>query len=286
MTNDLQEIPKLSLNSIFHPTDFSLAPETAFAHALKLACTTKAKLTILHVGEKNETADWEDFPQVRMTLARWGIISEGSLKKELNTIGLKVEKVLAFGSDPTSSILQHLENHPADLIVLATHQLGGQPFFRSTAEPVARRSGLMTLFIPPITRGFVSADNGAVQLKRILVPIDRSPNPQSSIQAVAGLAGVLGFDRVSFTLLHVGQERDMPQVHTPRRPGWRWHISIRSGDVVDQILHVEREEGADLISMTTQGHQGFLDALRGSITERVLRGAGCPLLAVPVDYAI
>ena len=34
--------------------------------------------------------------------------------------------------------------------------------------------------------------------------------------------------------------------------------------------------------MPTAGHQGFLDALRGSTTERALRHAPCPVLAVPV----
>jgi nucleotide-binding universal stress UspA family protein len=33
--------------------------------------------------------------------------------------------------------------------------------------------------------------------------------------------------------------------------------------------------------MTTQGHTGVLDALRGSTTERILRRASCPVLAVP-----
>jgi nucleotide-binding universal stress UspA family protein len=33
--------------------------------------------------------------------------------------------------------------------------------------------------------------------------------------------------------------------------------------------------------LATQGHMDFLDALRGSTTERVLRGAHCPVLAVP-----
>jgi nucleotide-binding universal stress UspA family protein len=33
--------------------------------------------------------------------------------------------------------------------------------------------------------------------------------------------------------------------------------------------------------MSTNGHNGFLDALCGSITEQVLRDAHCPLLAVP-----
>jgi len=37
----------------------------------------------------------------------------------------------------------------------------------------------------------------------------------------------------------------------------------------------------DMIGMATAGHHGFLDALRGSTTERVLRRSPCPLLAVP-----
>ncbi|MFA9561341.1 MAG: universal stress protein [Nitrospirota bacterium] len=35
--------------------------------------------------------------------------------------------------------------------------------------------------------------------------------------------------------------------------------------------------------MPTQGHNGFLDALRGSTTERVIREARGPILAVPTQ---
>jgi nucleotide-binding universal stress UspA family protein len=59
--------------------------------------------------------------------------------------------------------------------------------------------------------------------------------------------------------------------------------SSRSGDVVEEILAAAAECQADLIVMATAGHQGFLDALRGSTTERVLRHAPCPVLAVPAD---
>ncbi|MFN5184436.1 MAG: universal stress protein [Planctomycetota bacterium] len=34
--------------------------------------------------------------------------------------------------------------------------------------------------------------------------------------------------------------------------------------------------------MATDGRDGFLDALRGSHSERVLRHAHCPLLIIPV----
>jgi nucleotide-binding universal stress UspA family protein len=52
---------------------------------------------------------------------------------------------------------------------------------------------------------------------------------------------------------------------------------------VDQILTTSEDHDADLIVMPTQGRDGFLDALRGSTTEQVLRAARCPVLAVPAQ---
>ena len=48
-----------------------------------------------------------------------------------------------------------------------------------------------------------------------------------------------------------------------------------------EILKAEKEWQADLVVLTTQGHLDFLDALRGSTTERMLCGAHCPVLAIP-----
>jgi nucleotide-binding universal stress UspA family protein len=283
MSSEFSEPHPLTLTHIFHPTDFSLSPEIAFAHALKLTLATKAKLTVFHVNKGLETTEFEDFPHVQDTLARWGFGSEEGSRPDIKRLGVPVETILAHGDDPTASILAYLDRHPAGLIVLATHQLGGQPFFPSIAEPVARRAGVMTLFIPSNTRGFVRGEDGAFNLRRILIPIDHHPNPQIAIQAICGLVQAFECEKIAFTLLHVGSEEEVPFIYTPRRTGWTWHISIRTGDVVSQIIQCEKEEDADLIVMTTEGHKGFLDALRGNTTERVLRNAGCPVLAVPSE---
>jgi len=267
MSDDFSEPHRLTLTHIFHPTDFSLSPEIAFAHALKLTLATKAKLTVFHVNKGLEASQFEDFPQVRDTLARWGFGSEGGSALDLAKLGVPVEKILAHGDEPTASILAYLDHHPAGLIVLATHQLGGQPFFQSIAEPVARRAGVMTLFIP----------------RRILIPIDHHPNPQTALQAISGLVQAFECEKMACTLLHVGSEEEVPFIYTPRRAGGTWHVSIRTGDIVSQIIQCEKEEEADLIVMTTEGHKGFLEALRGNTTERVLRNARCPVLAVPAE---
>jgi len=50
---------------------------------------------------------------------------------------------------------------------------------------------------------------------------------------------------------------------------------------VEQIVATADALNAELIVMPTAGRAGVFEALRGSTTERVLRHASCPLLAVP-----
>jgi nucleotide-binding universal stress UspA family protein len=55
---------------------------------------------------------------------------------------------------------------------------------------------------------------------------------------------------------------------------------VVAGDPVESILAEDDAWSPDLIVMATQGHMNFLDALRGSTTERIVRGAHCAVLAV------
>jgi nucleotide-binding universal stress UspA family protein len=57
---------------------------------------------------------------------------------------------------------------------------------------------------------------------------------------------------------------------------------VAKGDPVEWISVAGADFDADLIVMTTEGHTNLLDLLRGSTTERVVRRARCPLLAIPV----
>ena len=149
------------------------------------------------------------------------------------------------------------------------------------AEAIARTAGTRTLFVPRRVPGFVDAATGAVALRQVLIPVDREPHPQRAIDVAAGLIRSLGSAQGALTVLHVGAEGDLPQWTPPELPGWSVESVSVAGEVVDTILEVSDERDADLIVMGTRGHHGFLDALRGSTTERVLRGAECPVLTVP-----
>lgn len=267
------------IRRILHPSDFSEASLIAFAHALKATLVAKGKLALIHVS--SDEIDWTDFPSVRKTLERWNLLPPGSPQSAVGLLGIDVEKVIGHGPDPVEGVLGYLDEHIADLIVLATHHHGANWRHHSISEPVARKSGEMTLFVPAGTRGFVSLDDGIVSLKRILIPIAEKPEPQQAIIGATRFVQQFNCSSGTFTLLHVGDEGSLPVVDPPTVPGWDWQRITKQGDVIEAILTAARELDADLMVMSTAGRHGFLDAFRGSHSERVLRHTPCPLLAIP-----
>jgi nucleotide-binding universal stress UspA family protein len=55
---------------------------------------------------------------------------------------------------------------------------------------------------------------------------------------------------------------------------------ICQGVAFHEIIGVAREEGVDLIVMGTHGRTGLAHALMGSVAEKVVRKAPCPVLTV------
>lgn len=283
MTN-LMDGVSMHIRHIFHPTDFSPASMAAFGHALKLSLAMKSDLTIMHVDPAQADPDFDDFPRVRATLARWGVLKNGATREDFFALELGVRKIRAVDEHPIASILQLLWRKPADLMVLATHPKDtlGQWLSDSPGETLARKSCTASLFVPNDGEGFVSLRNGAASLRRILIPIDHRPDPQAAIDAACALAEKLAVAAAIFEVLYVGSPEKMPRLRLPHREGWTWKHSISTGIVVDEILEAATRRQPDLIVMATEWRHGFLDALRGSTTERVLRETRSPLLAVPV----
>ena len=271
------------IESVLHPTDFSEGSKVAFYHALKAALTAKSKITLLNVSDDGKPR-WNDFPGVRETLERWKLLPDGSPKSAVAGLGIDVRKAVSPQSNPVNAVVNFLKQHPAELIVLATHQRAGAARWLtgSVAEPIARKANEMTLFISGDTKGFVSADDGSVSLTNILIPIAETPDPQPALDAAARVVRSLQCDRGTFTLLHVGKEDSVPAVRPPDVQGWEWKTELRPGDVIQSIIDVSKDASSDLIVMSTDGRNGFLDGLRGSHSERLLRLVEMPLLTVPL----
>jgi nucleotide-binding universal stress UspA family protein len=65
----------------------------------------------------------------------------------------------------------------------------------------------------------------------------------------------------------------------------RVFVHARIGDPTEQILNVAAEANADVVVVGTHGRTGVRRWLLGSVAERVVRYAGCPVLVVrPKTY--
>jgi nucleotide-binding universal stress UspA family protein len=251
----------------------------AFAHALRIALAAKCKLYLLHVASRDDETSWASFPPVRRALADWGLMEADAPPAAVaERLGIKVAKVQLEAADPVQAIRAFIDEHPSELIVLATEGRKGLPrwLHGSMAERLSRSTKIMTLFISSDSRGFVDQQSGAIQLKRVLVPVDHKPPPADAVATIQNFTNLLDAQHAEMKLIHVGD--------TPPEINGATGLSVemRSGDPVEAIVEAARSASADLIALPTAGHHGFLDALRGSTTERVLRDAPSALLAVPV----
>ena len=270
------------VQTVFHPSDFSTASGPAFAHALAISLLRGATLTVVHVD--NDPTNWCGFPAVHGTMQRWGLLDEDHPEGELlERMRVHVRNLNLKAARPLDAILDHIDAHPQDLIVLGTQARTGLPRWlsRSTAERIARGARTMTLFIPEGARGFVRTDDAHLTLRRVLVPIAADPTPVHALEYARRIVRIGGDEDSEVTVLHIGDPVALAATRPTGELAGHWNTLIRDGDVVSTILEVANERGADLIVMPTAGRDSLVDTLRGTVTERVLRDAKRPLLAVP-----
>ena len=65
-----------------------------------------------------------------------------------------------------------------------------------------------------------------------------------------------------------------------QRNGLNTERFVHSGTVTDCVLEFAEKEGVDMIVMGTHGRHGFDRLAMGSVTEKILRKARCPVLVV------
>jgi nucleotide-binding universal stress UspA family protein len=274
-------ILQTAIQTIAHPTDFSDSSADAFAHVLRMALDTKSHLYLLHVREPGSPGAWTSFPHVRDLLASWGLMGLHEAPSQIEAkLGIRVTKVEIQHENPMSGLFEFILSHRPDLIVLATHGREGlNRWLRgSVSEELARRTHIPTLFLGPNAQGFVDIATGDMRLERVLIPVAHQPSPLRALNILTDLLAPFGVSPEAFRFLHIGD--DPPKITAASGAMCLHDVEVAEGPVVETILGVAQDKRADMIVMPTAGREGFLDALRGSTTEQVLRQAPCPLLAI------
>lgn len=114
--------------------------------------------------------------------------------------------------------------------------------------------------------------------------------PQHVLHVVAALDPRRGFPIIpthSVDYVYAGKIQDMIVEHIKDTLGGRpshanvdFYVHARIGQPAEQILELAREIGADLIFIGSHGIAGLERLLLGSVSERVVREAKCPVMVV------
>ena len=148
------------------------------------------------------------------------------------------------------------------------------------------------------------------RITRILVPTDFSATADAALDYAFGLAARFG---ASLQLLHVLDDpfvfegmsaeayiAEAPTLRTamledarerlrhratPREDGVPIETEVLFGHGARTIAEYAAERGVDLIVMGTHGRTGFAHLMVGSVAERLVRTAPCPVLTVRHPHA-
>lgn len=203
---------------------------------------------------------------------------------------------------PAPAILEYASTHDIDLIVMGTHGRRGvsRLVLGSVAEEVVRRANcaVLTIRVPD------GEEPDHLEMSSLLVPFDFSVHSKNALAHAKELAAAFG-SRID--MLHVVEERlhpafygialqsiyDVdPDIETRSithmeeayrevgGPDVRATFEARPGSPGREIIEYAEERESSLVVMGTHGLTGLTHFLLGSVTERVLRRASCPVLAL------
>jgi nucleotide-binding universal stress UspA family protein len=133
--------------------------------------------------------------------------------------------------------------------------------------------------------------------RKILVPVENSPNDQVILNHLQGLAVLTGAKLILVCVAHGWVARNFDQLRLRESEemrkdreylvglcsdlqgnGFQAEFILAYGEPSDEIIKIAREHQVDLIAMTTHGHRFISDLLYGSVSHDVRHAVDIPVL--------
>ena len=292
-------------NKILVPLDRSNASEKVLPFARKLAEALKIPVELLEVIDISAISAHMVADKARF-LARLIVKAENASLQYLDEIARSFSGLVVHCSRergrPAEVILDRAA--PGTLIAMATHGRSGinRWLLGSVAEKVLRGTK-HPLFL---VRGDDDDKKQPAVLSSIIVPLDGSPLAESVLPTVVELAKILHASVVLFRAFELpakayyGREDYLPdydalknrvkdeaqayldaQVAELKTQGLeRVGALLREGAGPEEIIRCAKERPNSLVAMCTHGRSGVKRWVRGSVTEKVVRHSGDPVLVI------
>lgn len=297
----------LHLKKILFPTDFSRCAEQALAHAVFLAEKYGAEIHVLHVVtlfNDQPSIISNEITETEGTIRKLEDIAEKQLDKVVDAKGSDDVKIITATKREISAapaILEYASDNDIDLIVMGTHGRRGlgHLLLGSAAEEVVRLAAC-----PVFTIRELKEPKPVMKVNNILVPVDFSNYSKSALAYSSKIAQSY---KAHLQVLHIIEETMHPAFSVTGKssifdlvPGIRddsrkrvdkmledvdsakvkSNVYIQAGRPASDIIKFAKENSTDLIVIATHGLTGLEHMLLGSVTEKVVRMAHCPVFTV------
>lgn len=293
----------LDLDTILFPTDFSDVAEGAFAHAAHLALQYNATIHVFNVvgPDADESANPMDFLPVQS--AEGAPDEEAVQQMDVQTVTqergtVPVVYAQTDSDSPPDAIVDRAEEQDVDLVVMGTRGRRGMNrlLSGSVSEEVVRRAPC------PVFTVLAREEGAGPAISRVLAPVDLSDQSELVLNHAAALSESYA---APLDLLHVVEEAAYPNVYgldplTPSAPNVQdrarkaletlaakldlrtdpVNVHVLAGNAARDIVEFAEDQAADLIVMATHGRTGLERFLIGSVAEKVVRRAPCPVFTL------
>lgn len=297
------------LRTVLVPLDGGSFGEHALPYALAIARKARATVRLVHVHSQGAVLPSNGISatnELRLSQKRpWKTYLEELVRRLAKVSSVPMIPVQLDGRDVVGSLREEARAD-VDLIVMATRGRG--PLGRFWHGGIA--SGLMSRLPIPLllVRGQQTLPEFVMEpaVRHVLLPLDGTPEAEQVTEPSTALGSLWG---AHHTLLRVirctfdyvlgyGGPSPRPAHDTARAEAWdylrrasarlqpysqgiRSRILLTDESVAEAILRYAQDNGADLIAMTPRTRGWFARFIRGSVTDRVIRGARVPVLVLP-----
>lgn len=298
----------IALQQILVAHDFSPCSTQALNVGIDLALRTGARLHVLYAEVLHEDAFSPTILPAdhtkRVLEHMQEVTAEGTAALEPGQ--LKIEQAVERDVAAAPAILRYAAEHDVDLILMGTHGRRGlrRLFLGSVAEEVVRLSTCPVLTVRATQPDAETEVEARTDVKTLLVPVDFSRHSREALRQAKRIAAAYG---ASITLAHVIEEplhpafyntgvvsiydvqpdlesraREQLQVfyETADGPEVPVRYQLLTGHAATAVVDYARTAEADLIVMATHGLAGVAHFVLGSVAEKVVRQAPCPVLTM------
>ncbi|MHB9073319.1 MAG: universal stress protein [Desulfobaccales bacterium] len=260
-------------------TDGSAGGNNAVAGTLDLAKACGSQVFVVQVLEI--VAEFQAvMPDLRCALAEEAKRNMEVIEAEAAKLGVPVRLLMPEGQQPHAAIVAEVERIRPDLVIMGRRGRHGlaDMLMGSVTARVIGHSPVNVLVVPK---------GGTIGFQRILVASDGSPHSEVTWDLALAMAKQAASQLIA--VVAAPEEGDIIEaqalVHklltAANRAGMPLKGVSPQGVAPDAgIIHQAIKNEVDLIIMGSHGRTGLKRFLMGSVTERVIGQAPCPVLVV------